>query len=125
MRVGRTQNRLYKVELKIAVHVCFLSSVTEQAWLWHGRLGHVNFNSMKLLADKGMAAGVPAIAHPDQLCRACLAAKQTRVSYPGVAKWRAQKKPELVHVDLCGPITPSTAGGNKYFMLLIDDYSRW
>ena len=31
MRVGRTQNRLYKVELKIAVPVCFLSSVTEQA----------------------------------------------------------------------------------------------
>ena len=30
-----------------------------------------------------------------------------------------------VHVDLCGPITPSTARGNCYFMLLIDDYSRW
>jgi hypothetical protein len=31
----------------------------------------------------------------------------------------------LVHVDLCGPISPETAGRNKYFMLLVDDHSRW
>jgi len=31
----------------------------------------------------------------------------------------------VVYVDLCGPITPATPGGNKYFMLLVDDYSRW
>jgi transposase InsO family protein len=31
----------------------------------------------------------------------------------------------LIHVDLCGPITPETASGNKYFMLLVDDHSRW
>lgn len=31
----------------------------------------------------------------------------------------------LVHVDLCEPISLETAGGNKYFMLLVDDYSRW
>jgi hypothetical protein len=35
-----------------------------------------------------------------------------------VAKKKMGKVLELVHVDLCGPITPSTAGGNKYFMLL-------
>lgn len=62
MKVDRTQNRLYKVELKIALPVYFLASVTDQAWLWHGRLGHVNFNSMKLLTDKDMVARVLAIA---------------------------------------------------------------
>jgi len=30
-----------------------------------------------------------------------------------------------VYVDLCGPITPPTPAGNKYFMLLVDDHSRW
>jgi hypothetical protein len=35
-----------------------------------------------------------------------------------VAKKKMGKVLDLVHVDLCGPITPSTAGGNKYFMLL-------
>jgi len=31
----------------------------------------------------------------------------------------------LVYVDLCGPITPKIAGDNRYFMLLVDDHSRW
>ena len=125
MKVDRTQNRMYKIQLAVATPVCFLANVSDQAWLWHGRLGHVNFHSVKLLPEKGLVEGVPAIEHPYQICRNCLVAKQTRTSYPRVARWRAQKKLELVHVDLCGPITPSTAGGNRYFMLLIDDYTRW
>ena len=32
---------------------------------------------------------------------------------------------ELVHGDLCGPITPTTNGGRRYFLLLMDDYSRY
>jgi hypothetical protein len=41
------------------------------------------------------------------------------------ANWHAEEKLSLVYVDLCGPVTPATAGGNKYFMLLVDDHSRW
>ena len=32
---------------------------------------------------------------------------------------------ELVHDDLCGPITPATNGGRWYFLLLVDDCSRY
>jgi hypothetical protein len=31
----------------------------------------------------------------------------------------------LVHADLCGPIDPPTPGGKKYFLLLVDDHSRY
>jgi len=31
----------------------------------------------------------------------------------------------LVHGDICGPVTPATPGGKKYFLLLVDDYSRF
>ena len=31
----------------------------------------------------------------------------------------------MLHGDLCGPITPPTPSGNRYFLLLIDDYSRY
>jgi uncharacterized protein YchJ len=34
--------------------------------------------------------------------------------------YRALKQLELVHGDLCGPITPSTPG-RRYFLLLVDD----
>ena len=32
---------------------------------------------------------------------------------------------ELVHGDLCGPITPATNGCQLYFLLLADDCSRY
>jgi hypothetical protein len=31
----------------------------------------------------------------------------------------------LVQGDLCGPISPTTSRGNKYFLLLVDDLSRY
>jgi hypothetical protein len=30
-----------------------------------------------------------------------------------------------VHGDLCGPMTPATPVGRRYFLLLIDDLSRY
>ena len=32
---------------------------------------------------------------------------------------------ELIHGDLCGPITPATNGGRWYFLLLVDDCSLY
>lgn len=31
----------------------------------------------------------------------------------------------MVHGDLCGPISPTTAAGNKYVFVLIDNHSRY
>lgn len=125
MKVPRTQNRLYKIELNAVEPTCLMASIDDQAWLWHGRLGHVNFRSLKQLVGREMAVGVPDITHPDQVCSDCLAAKQTRAPFPRVSQWHATEKLMLVHVDLCGPITPETAGGNRYFILFVDDQSRW
>jgi transposase InsO family protein len=30
-----------------------------------------------------------------------------------------------VHGDLCGPMTPATPGGRRYFLLLVDDFSLY
>lgn len=51
-------------------------------------------------------------------------AKQTRRHFPNQANYRATRKLELVHADLCGPISSVTPGGSQYFLLLVDDYSR-
>jgi transposase InsO family protein len=72
-----------------------------------------------------MVGGVPLISHLEEVCHACLAGKQARMSFPQAAQWRASKPLELLHIDLCGPITPSTAAGNRYFMLIVDDCTRW
>ncbi|XP_066163729.1 uncharacterized protein [Oryza sativa Japonica Group] len=78
-----------------------------------------------LLAKGNMVRELPAIDHVDQLCDGCLAGKQRRLPFPEEAKFRAQEALELVHGDLCGPITPATPGGRKYFLLLVDDMSRY
>ena len=125
MKVKRTPNRLYKLLLEIGQPVCLMASLADLAWLWHARLGHVNFYALKMMGEKEMAFGVPKIEHPNQLCECCMVAKQARVPFPIKAKFRAQRPLQLVHADLCGPITPATLAGNKYFFLLVDDYSRW
>jgi IS30 family transposase len=47
------------------------------------------------------------------------------LSFPKATTFRAEKPLQLVYVDLCGPISPPKPAGNKYFMLLVDDHSRW
>ncbi|GFS72369.1 retrovirus-related Pol polyprotein from transposon TNT 1-94 [Trichonephila clavipes] len=37
---------------------------------------------------------------------------------------RSKRPLELLHMDLCGPMPTESQGGNKYFLSIIDDYSR-
>jgi transposase InsO family protein len=55
----------------------------------------------------------------------CVLAKQKRKPFPKAAKYRAQEELELVHGDICGLITPHMPVGNTYFLLLVDDMSRY
>jgi hypothetical protein len=51
--------------------------------------------------------------------------KDKRRPFPRQVAYRAKKQLELVHGDLCGPVTPVTPGGRHYFVLLVDDASRF
>jgi transposase InsO family protein len=77
------------------------------------------------MSRQELVRGMPHIDHADQICDACLAGKQRLASFPQVAKFRATERLELVHADLCGPITPPTPGGKRYFLLMVDDFSRF
>ena len=92
---------------------------------WHERLGHQHFGALEKMVHTGIAHGLPKLDHVDKLCDACLAGKQRRAPFPQTAKFRATEKLELVHGDLCGPISPPTPGGKRYFLLLVDDHSRY
>ena len=72
-----------------------------------------------------MVRGLPHIEHRGELCDSCLVGKQRRLPFPKAAKYRAKEALELIHGDLCRPITPTTCGGLWYFLLLMDDCSRY
>ncbi|XP_074364620.1 uncharacterized protein LOC141705624 [Apium graveolens] len=71
-----------------------------------------------------MTEGLPKIIQPREIYSGCLMSKQTRKRFPAQSNYRAEQVLDLIHGDLCGPILPETSGGNKYFLLLVDDYSR-
>lgn len=72
-----------------------------------------------------MITGMPNIQQPKGNCDGCLMSKQTRKHVPSKANYVAEKALELIHADLCGPISPETSAGNRYFLLLVDDFSRY
>jgi transposase InsO family protein len=72
-----------------------------------------------------MVRGMPPISHTEQFCDTCVLAKHRRGVFPKQSKYRADKALELVHGDLCGPVKPVTPGGRCYFLLLINDATRY
>ncbi|KAJ0829337.1 putative RNA-directed DNA polymerase [Helianthus annuus] len=69
-----------------------------------------------------MVIGMPRI-RGSGVCEGCILGKQIRQPFKSTS-WRASKKLELVHADLCGPMQVPSLGRSLYYFLLIDDVSR-
>lgn len=124
-KVNRACNRLYVLSLDIAQPVCLAAQLNDEAWRWHDRYSHLNFEALWKLAQRDMVRGLSRINHVNKICDSCLAGKQRRTPFPQEAKYCTEKLLEMVHGDLCGPITPATPGRKRYFLLLVDDLSRY
>jgi hypothetical protein len=105
--------------------VCLAGRCDDDAWRWHERFGHLNFEALKQLSNKEMVQGMPRVEHVEQFCDSCVLTKQWRLPFPRQASFRAKEKLELMHGDLCGPVTLATPGGWRFFLLLVDDMSRY
>jgi len=55
---------------------------------------------------------------------ACAFAKQKRLKYSSSTS-KSLHFFELIHVDIWGPISVSSIDGYKYFLTIVDDYSRF
>lgn len=56
-------------------------------------------------------------------CEACLDGKQNKVSFHSSPPSRMENVLDLVHSEVCGPLSKSL-GRAKYFVTFIDDHSR-
>ena len=62
--------------------------------------------------------------HDDSICTVCIQAKHKQRLIKVPVK-RTTKPFELVHSDACGPFSTLTLGYNQYYILFIDNYTRY
>ena len=97
------------------------SAKIDHTHTWHSRLAHVSIKGLKLLNEKG-AFGNDCVSDLS-FCDHCVLGKHHRVSF-STSTHKAKSMLEYVHSDLWGPASNPTSGGNKYFLSIIDDYTR-
>ncbi|KAI3499188.1 hypothetical protein L1887_34981 [Cichorium endivia] len=92
---------------------CFVSKIT-----WHSRLGHPAEQALNTLKD-ALQFNIDSLPP----CEICHKAKQTRDSFP-LSRTHTSTLGELLHLDVWGPYRVSTVDGFKYFLTVVDDFTR-
>lgn len=93
---------------------------------WHRILGHRDEGAIRKLVRDDLVTGIQIQkCEVNANCECCLEGKMTRLPFPKQAGPQSSKMLELVHTDLCGPMNTVTPGGARYFMTIIDDFTRY
>lgn len=112
------------VDTNISKVACLNVTSKNITSLWHQRFGHLNMKGLRTLAYRKMVQGLPILKNQPKLCTICMTGKQQRLSFPQKSTWRASRPLQLIHSDICGPITPESHSHKRYILTFIDDYSR-
>ncbi|KAI3730698.1 hypothetical protein L1987_61872 [Smallanthus sonchifolius] len=97
--------------------VCFNSFNVSD--LWHSRLGHPSEHVLTVLKNR---LKIEKIGHI-MPCDVCHRAKQHREPFP-LSDHKSSAVGELVHLDVWGPYKVQSREGYKYFLTIVDDYTR-
>ena len=90
--------------------------------LWHRRFGHLHYKALPDLQK--MVSGMPTVDfdHPE-VCKGCLLGKNVKKSFSSSIH-KSIEIMELIHSDICGPISYPSLIGYLYYVIFIDDYFR-
>ena len=126
---GYMSNRLFKMNVMTVVpHFKNINNkntsfayMLESSNVWHGRLGHVNYNTLHILIN--MECLPKFQIDPNHKCEICVESKFTRTSFQSIE--RSSEPLELIHSDICDLKFIQMRGGKKYFLTLIDNCTRY
>ncbi|GJR34048.1 retrovirus-related pol polyprotein from transposon TNT 1-94 [Tanacetum coccineum] len=123
---GIRKKGLYVMKLgnKPKDQIC-LATIDENSTLWHRRLGHANMRLIQSLASKELVRNLPRIKFDQHFCDACKIGKQAHASHKAKNLVSTTRCLELLHMDLFGPSAVRSYGGNRYTLVIVDDYSRY
>ena len=94
--------------------------MVEPEFLWHYRLGHVNF---KRLHDMVKLYLIPHVDESHEKCNVCALTKITKKPFPNVK--RTSNVLDLIHSDVGDMHGTPSIGGKKYYVTFIDDCTRY
>nr|KYP36445.1 hypothetical protein KK1_042435 [Cajanus cajan] len=60
-------------------------SSLDDSILWHKRLGHFSYSTLKKISSNGLIQNLPSIEDDVDVCDVCQFGKQCRLPFPGVA----------------------------------------
>ena len=91
-------------------------------YLWHYHLGHISVKRMKKLHADGLLESLD--YEKFDTCEPCLMGKMTKTPSSGTME-RANDLLEIIHTDVCGPMSVDARGRYLYFLTFIVDLSRY
>ncbi|KAG5516925.1 hypothetical protein RHGRI_037606 [Rhododendron griersonianum] len=86
---------------------------------WHHRLGHPSHDCLRLISKSNSSKTVPF----ENFCNVCPLAKQTRLPFP-LSSISSTLPFQLIHCDIWGPHRHQTYSGARYFLTIVDDFTR-
>ena len=82
-------------------------------YLWHCRLGHIDVKCMKKLHKDGFSESLGYESF--DTCVPCLLGKMTKTPFFGTME-RATDLLEIIHTDVCDPMSVDARGKYRYFL---------
>jgi len=125
---GRLKGKLYLVDFtidRVTPETCLVAK-SSMGWLWRRQLAHVGMRNLAKLQKGEHILGLRNVVfEKDRLCSACQAGKQVGAPHHVKNIMTTTRPFKLLHIDLFGPVAYISIGGNKYGLVIIDDYSRF
>lgn len=124
---GKRCNNLYKIIFQLRTKVLAGIAITKDSEIWHRRYGHLNYDSLFNIKRFELANGFDfknVVSANNEICEVCVKSKQKCFPYRSKSS-RSGRVLELIHTDVCGPLTPMSYNKKRYFVTFVDDYSRF
>ena len=100
-----------------------LSTLPLNIALWHRRLAHHSYSSVKHMISHQLITGIDIKSNqpPDPICEPCLSGKINANPFPS-STTHATKPLELIHTDWHGPFRTQTMSGYRYWITFIASF---
>ncbi|CAI7745285.1 unnamed protein product, partial [Closterium sp. NIES-54] len=108
---------------------CLCRLLSHQTLLWHHRLGHPSLPRLRGMASRVLVSGLPRSLPPlppgpAPTCVPCVEGRQRAT--PHSSEFRPTEAPlQTLHMDVWGPARVRGQGHERYFLLVVDDYSHY